>query len=488
MNMKKNTVLILLLLLLVGLAAAYRFLTNRSGSGKGTADSGSSIDLTLADFDAENLRGIKLTSNSSELLLEKKGEEWTANTSRAVKLDQDEINSLARSFSWLSAEKMVDDNPADLARYGLETPAASAEVLLADGTGKVFYLGDKAIGGSYYLMVKGDPKVYTIWSGTAEKFLTTLDDLRDRSLPAIDPQKLAYFRLVKKGGRIIEIKRNENPREEQALYGMGGWLMTKPYAEPLSVNGEKFNEILSEISGLSIDEFIDDNPKSLASYGLADPRWELLVKDEEKTLHLYFGQDCDEESIYFKTGEAKAVYAIAKSRVKFLETTPFALTDKFICIPFIDDVDKIIIEDGKERHLLTLTRETVNPENEETRKQEKAENVKEETKEEAEIITTYKVDGREVAEKPFKTFYQSLIGLMAVGENDKKLKEDPEVKTTFFLNKGSRREILVSYVPYDRDLYAVFKDGRSEFLIPREDVERMLAELGRLIRGELKEE
>lgn len=108
--------------------------------------------------------------------------------------------------------------------------------------------------------------------------------------------------------------------------------------------------------------------------------------------------------------------------------------------------------------------------------------------EEDEVITTYYVDGKEVEEDPFKDYYQALIGILADAENDKELEENPEVKTTFFLNIGSEREVHVNYVPYDDDFYAVFRSGKAEFLVHRDQVETMLDTLEALISGELGKE
>lgn len=136
-------------------------------------------------------------------------------------------------------------------------------------------------------------------------------------------------------------------------------------------------------------------------------------------------------------------------------------------------MDKIIIEAPGRTNVITLTRRTQKAEDED---------------EEDEVITTYRVDGKEVEEKPFKKYYQSLIGLLVDAELDRELEEQPEVKTTFFLNKGSVREVHVNYVPYDNDFYAVFVNGKSEFVISRRQVAGMLDTLEALISGDLAKE
>ncbi|NLW55066.1 MAG: hypothetical protein GX050_00350, partial [Firmicutes bacterium] len=100
--------------------------------------------------------------------------------------------------------------------------------------------------------------------------------------------------------------------------------------------------------------------------------------------------------------------------------------------------------------------------------------------EEEEAIPVFRVNGQRIADEPFRQFYQTLVGMQLEGVNDKTLVEKPEVKTVFYLNTGDERKVVVSYVPYNEDFYAVFRNGRSEFVIHREQVENMLEQLAAL--------
>ncbi|HHW70184.1 MAG TPA: hypothetical protein GX392_02415, partial [Clostridiales bacterium] len=189
-------------------------------------------------------------------------------------------------------------------------------------------------------------------------------------------------------------------------------------------------------------------------------------------LHIYIGEEYDDETVYFKTDDGDSVYTIEKSKLEFMDIKPFELVEKFAYIVNIDDVDKIVVEGGGKSHTLTLTRTIQEAEGEED--------------EEDEVITTYKVDGKEVEEDSFKKYYQSLIGLIVDAENNEEPNADPEVKTTFFLNKGKEREVHVDYVPYDKDFYLVVRNGKAEFLISQKQVKNMLNDLELLIEGKLE--
>jgi len=84
-----------------------------------------------------------------------------------------------------------------------------------------------------------------------------------------------------------------------------------------------------------------------------------------------------------------------------------------------------------------------------------------------------------VEEKPFKELYQSLIGIMVDAENKETLEESPEVSMAFTLNVDPK-QVVVDYVPYNRDFYAVFRDGTSEFLASKGQVTKILTRLEEL--------
>ena len=102
-----------------------------------------------------------------------------------------------------------------------------------------------------------------------------------------------------------------------------------------------------------------------------------------------------------------------------------------------------------------------------------------------EIKETYFLDGREIEEKPFKTMYQSVIGILFDAEYTPPLADKPEVRLTYNLNVGNVRIYNVNFVPYNVDFYALFINGKSRFLVNRQQIANMLSDLDALLKGEL---
>lgn len=472
--MRKTRNLIVLVVVLGLLAGSYFFLANRPQDDE---EIPLNEKVTILKFDKNDIVKMELKSIKGELTFhrvekeveeEKDGEKqkvkksmWEVEYPYEVELKQMNVDDIAYTFASLSAERVIEEEtPEDLSIYGLEDPQAVGKATLKDGTEKILYLGNETpTGNTYYLMVEGDPRVYEVWMNHGQHLLYTLADVRDKSLTEINTPELAYYMVDKKDGRPMEIKANEKQSEDEARFGVGAWVMVKPYNELMSVDSNAFEQVLGSINNLAIEEFVEDGVEDLGKYGLEEPSLELIVKDKENTLHLLFGDEYDEGMIYFKTADSDSVYGMKKSGIEFTDIKAFDLIQKFAFIVNIDDVDKVVVEGRGKTHTLTLSRETKKAENED---------------EEDEVVTTYMANGKEVDEETFKKVYQSIIGITIDSETSKELEENPEIKTTFYLNKGPNREIHVNYVPYDNDFYAVFRSGKAEFIVSKDTVHKML--------------
>jgi hypothetical protein len=428
---------------------------------------------TLAAFDRESLVRMVLTDRvEGTLVLEKRAEGWRAKSSPAAVLDGSKIDELASTFSNLVAERTIDENPTDLGQYGLAPAGARAEGSFSDGAVKIFLLGDLApTDAAYYLQVKGDPKVYSVWKSSAERFHWTLKDLRDRTIaPAINPDEITYLRIAGADGTVVEISEKSAIKTESLQFGFSRYVMTRPYRYPRGVDASKQEALLKGPTGVTIADFIDDDPKDLTAYGLTRPWGEVLVRDKTNTLILQIGVRRKDGMSFFRIGGKPNVYAVEAEKLSFMSIPAFDLVDRFAFIPNIDDVDRLEITAGGATNVLSLARTEKPAQKEGDAADEPA--------------TEYRVDGKTVEEGSFKEFYHTVIALMVEGEVRSPPSGKPEVRTRYLLNKGAVRDVTVSYVPYDRDFYAVFVGDACDFAISKTQLDAMRAALARLLAGE----
>lgn len=453
--MKKSRNLLILLIVLVLLGGVYAFVSLKpSNSSDPAADT---QKIKLAVFDSKKIKDMTLKTGSGSLVLTRNGDNWVYKDNPNIKLDQTAANGIALSFANLYADKVVDESPSNLDEYGLKTPAGTAVASLDDGSTIEVNIGDTAPGAdAYYAMMKGDPKLYIVYSGDCKNLMSSLIDIRDKNISSINTDTVTNIYLMN-GAQTIEL--DKAPGVQQNT-GASLWYLakSKPYNNEYTVDSQTVQSIIDAIPGLQISSFVDDNPADYSKYGLDKPKRNIVIIGNQ-ILNIYIGNDADSSSVYFKTADSKTVCTIDKSQLQVFDPKPFDLIDKYVTVPNIDDVDKIVIENSGKTDTLEIARTT------------KPATASGGT---AETTAVYKVNGREVDGSKFMAFFNTLINIQYEAENDKKAAENPEVKITFTYNKGTAKEQTISYCPYNSDFYAAFKNDASDFLISKSQVQNAL--------------
>lgn len=452
--MKKKRNLIILAIVLLALLGSYLYMNNKPKKEKDTDNEYTSIEILK--LNSEDITKMTVSTKDGELVFERDGDDFKLTSHPDTLIDNGAATNLLMSFSSLYGEKIISETPEGLENYGLKDPAATATATLKDGTSKTVYLGDRVPGGSsYYFMVDGDKKIYTISAADGNHFEYKLSDIRRKNVFSMEPENIRYIKIVKDGNVLIELNQDAKSPSEAEKFGDNSWVMEKPYSMPYYGDENKIGPLLESLVSLSVEDFVEDDPKDLAKYGLDKPHMQLAIKAADKLYNLYIGANKDEHSTYFMTDSSKSVYTMSSESVAGLSINSFDYLSKFACIISIDNVDKIHVEGPKVNSTLTLTR-----------------------KDKDNVI--YKIDGKEVEEKAFKNTYQSIIGLLYEAENDKQVPENAEVKVTYSLNKGQTKEITINYCPYNEDFYAVYKNGKADFLISKSQVQKMLNDVSEL--------
>ena len=465
---KRSWTLIVVLVVLAGLVGGY-FLLSRPKPAPAAAK-----PVELSKGDKDKLVKVMLSDRpEGTLTLARTGANWVLEprAPASVTLDPSNLDDLAATFTSLTADRVIDEKPADLAQYGLKPPRATATGTFADGTAHTLYLGDKSpTGSSYYLQVKGDPRVFTVFSYAGERLHWTVSDLRSKSIsPAINYDEVTYVKLVQGDGTAIEAKEKTPDETKSYQLGFGKYILTRPFAYPRGLDSEKQDSLIKGAQGISIASFVEDEPRTLEKYGLARPLGEIVVKDKANMVDFLVGARKDATESYFMIKGQPAVYSTATSNLSFMGTKPFDLVDKFIFIPNIEDVDKVVITAAGKTRELAIARTT-----------KKAEKKGEQDT----VESTYTVDGKSADDSNFKKFYQSVIGLLVEGETAHRVPDVPEVTVRYILNKGPQKTVTVEYAPYDRDFDAVFMNGVNVFALTKQQLNGMLVKLDLLVKGE----
>lgn len=463
--MKKFKSIIALFVILLLLCGAYFYVSKHPKTEKpgSSSSSVSASSVEVWKLDNTKVSKIIITGSGANNTFVKNAKEWAIENYNH-KLNQTAITSVTDSLINLSGT-LVEKNAKDMEKYGLNKPIINV-VIAGTALDKTLFIGDKTSDGTnYYASEKGNKSVYFISASTVDSLTLKQSAYRDNTITAIDPVSLSYMKIVQAGSLPVVITKNTNQSQNEIQYNVNTWMLTGVYNAPVNVDSEKISLVTAAIDKLKVSDIAEDNPKDLSKYGLDKPSMELILKDSKNTLHLFIGKNKDASSVYFKTADVDTIYIMDKTVIDSFKLKPFDMISKFAYIVNIDYVDKIVVDAKGQKDTVLLSRTSA----------------KAEKSGDPDVVTTNaKVNGKSIEISKFKTAYQEIIGLTVDAENDKKLEDKPEISITYSLNKGSKKQEIVDFVPYNDDFYAVFRDGKSDFVITKDKVNKMITSLKNL--------
>ncbi|MDQ5983339.1 MAG: hypothetical protein RUMPE_00348 [Eubacteriales bacterium SKADARSKE-1] len=178
--MKKQTQNIIMACIILGLLLGVFFLVVSIPPSKEPNTSSSETVNTISPFlenTSYNISSVVVENNSEEFAIEVLNQDGK----RVYNIDNSDPNktpsqSILQTFMGelinISSIQIVENDTTDLKKYGLEDESAKITVNFADGTNKVFKLGNEApLSIGYYLRINDENTVYLISKSNAEIFL-----------------------------------------------------------------------------------------------------------------------------------------------------------------------------------------------------------------------------------------------------------------------------------------------------------------------------
>jgi len=443
------------------------------------------VNLRLLERTKEDLVSVTIRSGDNEMVFLPEIDErynrveWYMEGFTNLSMDKSTMDSMVTPIYYFSPIEMLDPTDDNLAEYGLDVPAASVTGLYNDGSYERVSVGKLTPNGEYYYAkLEGTPGVYLLYSITGDRFFNTAYDLIKKDVPGVYLDSLVYVYFMQKDVYELELGytgSDDEMQKELESYGMVTLNMLKPYPGRDLYYGNLTTNLLDFVEPLAFTKVVAAFPEDLSVYGLDDPVFEIrLIDGDEDEYNLIVGSDADESYAYAMLPGREVVYTISKSLLEpMLDINILRMVDKFVALINIKNCEEIRItstEHGRE-HVITINHDVIKAEDEDGSDEE---------------IILPEIDGQLVEELPFKTYYQSLIGLAYDVEiYDFELTEEPVFVVRYILNDG-KPDVLTRYYPYNNDFYAVRKDENpAQFVVNKRSVNIMFDTLDRLLRGEI---
>lgn len=262
MGRGRSTLALFLALVALG---AYIYFVERKREPAGEGDE--KKEKVLAALEAGKVEELRVTaSDGATTTLKKKDGAWSILEPIAAAADEGEVSSLTTSLASLESQRVVEEQPKDLAAYGLDAPKVRVAFRAAGDTAlRTLTLGEKTpTGGDMYAQLDGAPRVFLVSGFLDATFDKKTFDLRDKAALKVEREKVDAIEVVGPAGTVRFAKTG------------GGWRIAAPIdarADTGAVEG-----LLSRISGAQMRTIVTEQaPADLKPWGLDRPEYTVTL-------------------------------------------------------------------------------------------------------------------------------------------------------------------------------------------------------------------
>ncbi|MBE5968419.1 MAG: DUF4340 domain-containing protein [Lachnospiraceae bacterium] len=460
-------------------------------------DSKAEENITVASIDSEQVKTVHYIGKDADITLTLiDGETWISEAEPERPINQQYVKNMVNQVKKVDARRILSENAENLAEYGLDHPKAYLQVTLQDNSTLTLQIGDESSGISgCYALVNEDNKVYLLNStyrtglDFSDLDFTAVEDGPDITAAGID-----FIQVLKRDGEDFELLNDKDNKYKQTSK-MYPWVITKPYEEGYAADSSKISDLQANYSSFDFVNCVDYSGKDLARYGLEDPAASIYIKYfethtetleepetdpetgeeikekttyEDKEYRIYVGNQEEDGNYYVRREGSDYVYTMRKTDIsKMLETDPFELMSKFICIPSIDTVDRIDIDINGTAYTMEIKRETLTDE---------------EGKEETQA--SYYYNGSKVEEDAFKEVYKKMIAVGYDAKAEEKVNTvgiKPTMTIRYHIVGEGETTLTASFLPYDDSFYLVDTGHTIRFFADKRQVDDVAKAVKELI-------
>ena len=519
--MKKKAVKLVSAVVVLGvLCAAYEgvnfYVTSQEE--KETEENDTSVDLV--SLEADDITAVSFTADQNEVEFDKKDDSWTEKSDANFPVNQDTVDSAVKGVASLTADQEISD-VEDMSQYDLDNPQNTITLTTADGDTSL-QIGMESSNNQYYVKKEDDDKnVYLVSSSSIEPFMGTLYDFAESgTFPSVTSATITDVKVDKENGyeitqdadnlfwNVSDGKTTEKADTTKAgtvTSAIGSLAYDKfvdynctdaskyGFDDPYAVITVKYTEEEAVESDEDSEESTDaDTEESTTDEAAADTSEDADASDEdssedeqetqtvEKTLTIYVGDETGDDR-YVKVDDSKEVYTITKdSLTDILDSTVSDFYNLTVSYVSSNDLDSLEVQSADGDHTINIVTETVKAEDEDTTDDTDSDTTDESSTEtsdesstdtdssdesssddeEETTTTTYKLDGEDLDESTFTTFYNKLINMTAQERLTEEYTPEGDPAYTFIFKDTDGKETKVKYYEYDTNFYAAVVEDK----------------------------
>ena len=424
------------------LAGAYIWVINIPENNSNTQEIEKTPSVSVFTMDVSGVEKIYIKNPQAEYTILQSTGGCSIKGYENIEFSMETLANAIAAFANPLAEREVD--ASELSEYGVDNPSA-VMTISGGGTQNTICIGNKMVGGEgYFVLHKESGKVYLMPSGRIAMYMRTVNDYRPNVVASADVKSITKLNITKSGSPLVNIRRlNEDEKNKFSMFT--SYVMTYPHYA--SVQSGALDELASGMEMIAVSNYVEDNPKNIAKYGLSNPKYVLEIETEGGSYTVSYGNKTETGGIYAMVDGKNFVFEQSAEVYSALETVQvLRLMERYAHIVDMFEVSEVSVTSGGSTHTFTLSG------NEQNKK-----------------VT---VDGKPANLEKFKTAYQSIIGIEVSGFAENINGGNEIAKIEFKYYDGNT--VTARYLTYNERNYALERNGVIQSIVLKENITAML--------------
>ena len=460
---------------------------------------------TVFTASTDNIKSLDFMVDDTKTTFEKDDDSWVKKDETDFPVNQTTLDSAASAIASVDSDRVLEDVD-DLSEYGLDSPSNTIKIVTksdeedGDDITTTLYVGDENSSTSQYYVRKDDDEktVYLIDSSCVEPFTKSLNDYAQmEDFPAISNTD-TITKISVDGDNSYELSKDEDTStwsvkgsedEEKAdsatvssLVSSFGSMayssladykcddkskygLDKPYATITVDYQEEVADDDTQDNTTAPSEAADEDASS-AEENSDDAKQDTESDDEDsseeetkmadKQLTILVGNKTDDSNRYVMVNDSNEVYTMSTDSLSALtDKSEEDFWDMTVSYVSLNSLGSLKVNYQGSDYKVNVSRETSTDDD----------------GNDTETVT-YKLNGSDLDETTFTTFYNKLINMTAQKRLTDKYEPDgdAELTATFTEEDGDTQE--VAYYSYDTNYYAAVVDNKV-YLVNKMNVKEL---------------
>lgn len=216
-------------------------------------------DRKILKFDRDKADALAMSKGARGIELTRAGSDWQVSKPVAGRSDFSAIEGFLTRLSSANMSRLVEENAADLAKYGLDKPAMT--VTVGSGSAKATLLVGKTENDQTYAKDASRPMVFTVDSTLQTDLNKDFDDYRKKELFEFRPFSLDRLRAVLDapgGPKTYELEKVPAAKAGESE----SWKVTRVGGSSHTADATAMDDLLNKLVAIKAASFVTGNTRT----------------------------------------------------------------------------------------------------------------------------------------------------------------------------------------------------------------------------------